>query len=69
MCTELLPPGGYPIAVKYILYKCRGIPRKDGARSALFLISELCYFMYFYVVLRIFVVLCIFVLFYVLFVL
>jgi hypothetical protein len=20
MCTELLPPGGYPIAVKYILY-------------------------------------------------
>jgi hypothetical protein len=20
MCTELLPPGGYPIAVKYIIY-------------------------------------------------
>jgi len=21
MCTELLPPGGYPIAVKYIIYR------------------------------------------------
>ena len=21
MCTELLPPGGYPIAVKYIIYQ------------------------------------------------
>ena len=20
MCTELLPPGGYPIAVKYVIY-------------------------------------------------
>jgi hypothetical protein len=21
MCTELLPPGGHPIAIKYIIYK------------------------------------------------
>jgi hypothetical protein len=25
MCTELLPPGGYPIAVKYIIYHNHGI--------------------------------------------
>jgi len=23
MCTELLPPGGYPIAVKYISYQSK----------------------------------------------
>jgi hypothetical protein len=25
MCTELLPPGGYPIAVKYIIFQMKYI--------------------------------------------
>jgi hypothetical protein len=25
MCTELLPPGGYPIAVKYIWYRIKNV--------------------------------------------
>jgi len=32
MCTELLPPGGYQIAVKYIIYQCAtcdGTQQKD----------------------------------------
>jgi hypothetical protein len=37
MCTELLPPGGYPIAVKYIIsYRIkRGMEKKKSVCNAL----------------------------------
>ena len=36
MCSELLPPGGYPIAVKYIIYHILYIgPSKFSLKAAL----------------------------------
>jgi hypothetical protein len=32
MCTELLPPGGYTIAVKYIIYIIQTYPNNGGKR-------------------------------------
>jgi len=40
------PDWGFSVFFPQLQGKCQGIPRKDGARSALFLISELCCSMY-----------------------
>jgi len=33
MCTELLPPGGYPIAVKYIISYIISVPLQSCSHS------------------------------------
>jgi len=35
MCTELLPPGGYPIAVKYIMYHIINVSANNGSEKLL----------------------------------
>jgi hypothetical protein len=44
--TSGYPDWGFSVLFHQLWGKCQGIPCKDGARSALFLISELCFFMY-----------------------
>jgi hypothetical protein len=62
------PDWGFSVLFPQLQGKYQGIRRKDGARSALFLISELCCSMYCFVSIMRCSLYCLFVLFYVLFV-
>ena len=62
------PDWGFSVLFPQLYSKCQGIPRKDGARPALFLISELCCSMYCFVSITFCSINCLFVFFYVLFV-
>jgi hypothetical protein len=48
-CSVLYPDWGFSVLFPQLYGKCQGIPRKERARPALFLISELCCSMYSFV--------------------